>query len=85
MATDLIEIDAEQPDPEAIARAAALVRRGRVVAIPTDALYTVVAPAPEQSPPSSTISTRPSIAPNTSIPDRHVGCPEILALVEISG
>ena len=43
MATDLIEIDAEQPDPEAIARAAALVRRGRVVAIPTDALYTVVA------------------------------------------
>ncbi|HWQ53237.1 MAG TPA: L-threonylcarbamoyladenylate synthase [Bryobacteraceae bacterium] len=43
MATDLIEIDAENPAPEAIARAAAAVRRGRVVAIPTDALYTLVA------------------------------------------
>src|SRR5437870_6359054 len=27
---------------------------------------TVVAPCPEQSPPSSTMSTRPSMAPNTS-------------------
>ena len=43
MATDLIEIDAEQPDPDAIARAAAVLRKGRVVAIPTDALYTLVA------------------------------------------
>ena len=43
MATDLIEIDAEQPDPDAIARAAATLRKGRVVAIPTDALYTLVA------------------------------------------
>ena len=43
MATDLIEIDAEQPDPEAIARAAATLRKGDVVAIPTDALYTLVA------------------------------------------
>jgi L-threonylcarbamoyladenylate synthase len=41
--TELIEIDAEQPDPDAIARAAATIRRGRVVAIPTDALYTLVA------------------------------------------
>jgi L-threonylcarbamoyladenylate synthase len=41
--TDLIEIDAEQPDPDAIARAAAVLRKGRVVAIPTDALYTLVA------------------------------------------
>jgi L-threonylcarbamoyladenylate synthase len=43
VATDLIEIDAEQPDPEAIARAATMLRKGRVVAIPTDALYTLVA------------------------------------------
>jgi L-threonylcarbamoyladenylate synthase len=43
MATDLIEIDAERPAPEAIVRAAAAIRRGRVVAIPTDALYTLVA------------------------------------------
>jgi L-threonylcarbamoyladenylate synthase len=43
VATDLIEIDPEQPKPEAIERAAAAVRRGKVVAIPTDALYTLVA------------------------------------------
>ena len=43
MATDLLEIDAERPAPEAIARAEATVRRGGVVAIPTDALYTLVA------------------------------------------
>ena len=43
MATDLIEIDPEQPKPEAIERAAQAVRRGKVVAIPTDALYTLVA------------------------------------------
>ncbi|HWC98594.1 MAG TPA: L-threonylcarbamoyladenylate synthase [Candidatus Sulfopaludibacter sp.] len=43
MATDLIEINQEQPQPEALARAAAAVRRGKVVAIPTDALYTLVA------------------------------------------
>ena len=43
MATDLIEIDQDQPKPEAIERAAAAVRRGKVVAIPTDALYTLVA------------------------------------------
>src|SRR5437879_3608891 len=41
--TELIEINAENPDPEAIERAAAMVRKGRVVAIPTDALYTLVA------------------------------------------
>src|SRR5260370_39469467 len=41
--TDIIEIDAEQPDPAAITRAAGMLRRGRVVAIPTDALYTLVA------------------------------------------
>ena len=43
MATDLVEIDAEQPQPAAIERAAALIRRGKVVAIPTDALYSLVA------------------------------------------
>jgi L-threonylcarbamoyladenylate synthase len=43
MATDLVEINQEEPQPEALARAAAAVRRGRVVAIPTDALYTLVA------------------------------------------
>jgi len=42
-ATDLIEIDAAAPDPDAISRAAAMLRKGRVVAIPTDALYTLVA------------------------------------------
>ncbi len=43
MATDLIEIEAERPAPEALDRAAAAIRRGSVVAIPTDALYSVVA------------------------------------------
>lgn len=43
MATDLIEIDRETPAPSAMQKAAAVIRRGRVVAIPTDALYTLVA------------------------------------------
>lgn len=43
MATDLIEIDPNQPVPEAIERAAAHVRRGDVIAIPTEALYMLVA------------------------------------------
>lgn len=43
MATDLVEINVEQPQPEIIERAAAAVRRGKVVAIPTDALYALVA------------------------------------------
>jgi L-threonylcarbamoyladenylate synthase len=43
MATDLVEIDPEKPQPELLERAAAAVRRGKVVAIPTDALYTIVA------------------------------------------
>ena len=43
MATDLVEINAEDPQPEALERAAAAIRRGKVVAIPTDALYTLVA------------------------------------------
>lgn len=43
MATDLIEIDPEQPGCEALDRAAQAIRRGKVVAIPTDALYSLVA------------------------------------------
>jgi L-threonylcarbamoyladenylate synthase len=43
MATDLVEINQEAPQREALERAAAAVRRGRVVAIPTDGLYTLVA------------------------------------------
>src|SRR5437764_9155579 len=43
MATDLVEINAADPQPEVVERASAAVRRGKVVAIPTDALYTLVA------------------------------------------
>src|SRR5438067_5310420 len=43
MATDLVEINPDEPQPEVLERAAAAVRRGRVVAIPTDALYTLIA------------------------------------------
>lgn len=43
MATDLIEIDPDQPSAEAVERAAHAIRRGNVVALPTDALYTLVA------------------------------------------
>jgi L-threonylcarbamoyladenylate synthase len=43
MATDLIEIEREQPGAEALDRAAAAIRRGAVVAIPTDSLYSLVA------------------------------------------
>jgi L-threonylcarbamoyladenylate synthase len=43
VATDLIEIDSDKPKPEAIERAASTIRRGKVIAIPTDALYTLVA------------------------------------------
>jgi len=43
VATDLIEIDGEQPDAGAVTRAAAVIRRGGIVAIPSDALYILVA------------------------------------------
>ena len=43
MATDLVEVDPESPQPEVLERAAAQIRRGQVVAIPTEALYTLVA------------------------------------------
>ncbi len=42
MATDLLQIDPEEPQLEAMERAAAAIRRGQVVAIPTDALYMLV-------------------------------------------
>jgi L-threonylcarbamoyladenylate synthase len=43
MATDLIEINPDNPSAEALERAAAAIRRGKVVAIPSDALYTLIA------------------------------------------
>ena len=43
MATDLIEIDPLGPSSEALDRAAGAIRRGHVVAVPTDALYALVA------------------------------------------
>lgn len=43
MATDLIEIDPGNPSTEALDRTASAVRRGKVVAIPTDGLYTLIA------------------------------------------
>src|ERR1700726_1747481 len=43
MATDLIQIDQDHPLPEAIERAAAHLRRGDIVAIPTEGLYVLVA------------------------------------------
>jgi len=43
LATDLIEVDPEAPSEEVITRATACIRRGLVIAIPTDALYLLVA------------------------------------------
>jgi L-threonylcarbamoyladenylate synthase len=43
VATDLIEIDGKNPQPEAIARAIDEIARGRIVGVPTDALYVLVA------------------------------------------
>ena len=43
MATDLIEINVDDPSANALLRAADIIRKGGVVAIPTDALYTLVA------------------------------------------
>lgn len=43
LSTDLIEIDQENPSADAIARAADIIRKGGVVAMPTDALYMLVA------------------------------------------
>jgi L-threonylcarbamoyladenylate synthase len=43
VATDLIEVDVDNPPKDGLARAGDAIRRGGVVAIPTDALYTLVA------------------------------------------
>lgn len=43
MATDLVEINPDAPQPDVLERAAAAVRRGKVIALPTDALYMLVA------------------------------------------
>jgi L-threonylcarbamoyladenylate synthase len=43
MATDLVEINLAAPQQELLERAAAVIRRGRLVALPSDALYTLVA------------------------------------------
>lgn len=42
MATDLIETDPRYPSSTAIDRAAGIIRKGGIVAIPTDALYALV-------------------------------------------
>jgi L-threonylcarbamoyladenylate synthase len=43
VATDLIEINPSEPSEECVDRAAGALLAGRIVAIPTDALYTLVA------------------------------------------
>jgi L-threonylcarbamoyladenylate synthase len=43
VATDLIEIDSTNPQPDVIARAVSEIARGRIVGVPTDALYVLVA------------------------------------------
>lgn len=43
VATDLIEIDPLEPSNDALDRAEAAIRLGQVVAVPTDALYALVA------------------------------------------
>lgn len=42
MATEFIEIDPDRPPDDVVERTAAAIRRGKVVAIPTEALYTLV-------------------------------------------
>lgn len=43
MHTEIIEISREDPDPEALEKAAAAIRAGKVVAIPTETLYVLAA------------------------------------------
>jgi L-threonylcarbamoyladenylate synthase len=43
VATDLIEINQLEPSPEALDRAAAAILEGKLVGVPTDALYALVA------------------------------------------
>ena len=43
MATDLIEIDQESPEDASVERAVSAIRNGKIVAIPTEALYLLIA------------------------------------------
>jgi L-threonylcarbamoyladenylate synthase len=43
VATDLIEVDANAPSQEALAKAGSVIRRGGIAAIPTDGVYSLVA------------------------------------------
>jgi L-threonylcarbamoyladenylate synthase len=43
VATDLVEVNLDNPQPEIIDRAVREIERGRVVGVPTDALYVLVA------------------------------------------
>jgi L-threonylcarbamoyladenylate synthase len=43
VATDLVEINLDNPQPDIIARAVREIERGKVVGVPTDALYVLVA------------------------------------------
>ena len=43
MATDLIEVNPLEPSPDAVLRAVSEIRRGRLIGVPTDALYSLVA------------------------------------------
>jgi L-threonylcarbamoyladenylate synthase len=43
VATDLIEVNPIEPSPDAIQRAVREIRRGRLLGVPTDALYSIVA------------------------------------------
>jgi L-threonylcarbamoyladenylate synthase len=43
LATELVEFNREDPDPEIVGRAAEAIRQGQVIAMPTDALYVLAA------------------------------------------
>ena len=43
MATDLLQVDPHNPPPAVVSRAVEEITRGRVVGVPTDALYVLVA------------------------------------------
>jgi L-threonylcarbamoyladenylate synthase len=43
VATDLIEVDSHKPSDEVVDRAALAIARGRVIGVPTDALYVIMA------------------------------------------
>lgn len=47
--TEVIAVDADRPDPEAVERAAGILRRGGLVAIPTETVYGLGADALDES------------------------------------